>query len=108
VVTTLDVSIPVIADNIAAYGLGGHCSRIRASGLGVLEVEAASVQTMQRLSEELMAAESADGVTAAILGCAGMAPLRQRLQAQTGLRLIDGVASSAVLAVALAERAGSD
>jgi allantoin racemase len=101
VVTTLPVSVPVIAANIAAYGLGHNCSRVRASGLGVLEVEAASPATMQRLTQELAQAEAEDGITAAILGCAGMAPLRSLLQPTSRLQLIDGVASSAVLATAL-------
>ena len=101
VVTTLDVSVPVISANIVRYGFGGSCAKVRASGLGVLEVEAARAPAMRRLSRELMDAEKTDGVTAAILGCAGMAPLRQRLQAETGLQLIDGVASSAALAAAL-------
>jgi allantoin racemase len=103
VVTTLDVSVPVIMDNIAGYGLLGQCAQVRASGLGVLEVEAGSAATLARLSAELAASADQDGVTAAVLGCAGMAPLRQTLQAQTGLYLIDGVASSAALAVALAQ-----
>ena len=101
VVTTLDVSVPVIAQNIAGYGLAGQCARVRASGLGVLEVEAASAATMVRLSGELAAAAEEDGVSAVVLGCAGMAPLRARLQAGTGLHLIDGVASAARLGVAL-------
>jgi allantoin racemase len=105
VVTTLDVSVPVIAENLRGYGFDGQCSRIRASGLGVLEVEAAGATAMQRLSDELMEAEKTDGVTAAILGCAGMAPLRARLQARSGLHLIDGVASAAGFAVALAQAA---
>lgn len=101
VVTTLPVSVPVIATNIAAYGLGYNCSRVRASGLGVLEVEAASPATMQRLTQELAQAEAEDDITAAVLGCAGMAPLRSLLQPTSRLQLIDGVASSAVLATAL-------
>jgi allantoin racemase len=105
VVTTLDISVPVIAENLRGYGFDGHCSRIRASGLGVLEVEAAGPAAMQRLSDELMEAEKTDGVTAAILGCAGMAPVRARLQARSGLHLIDGVASAAGFAVALAQAA---
>lgn len=108
VVTTLAVSVPVIAGNIAAYGFARHCARVRASGLGVLEVEAAGDAAMQRLADELAQAEAADGVSAAILGCAGMAPLRQRLQAQSGLHLIDGVASSAVLGMALARIANRE
>ena len=108
VVTTLDVSVPVIMANIATYGLLGQCARVRASGLAVLEVEAALAPTVARLSAELRASAGQDDVTAAILGCAGMAPLRDQLQAETNLLLIDGVASSAALAVALAHIAKPD
>lgn len=102
VVTTLDVSVPVIEENINGYGLMGLCARVRASGLGVLEVEDGSLATLARLADELAATAAQDGVTAAILGCAGMAGLRAGLQMQTRLHLIDGVAAAAALAVALA------
>lgn len=101
VVTTLPVSVPVIEENIAAYGFARHCARVRASGLAVLEVEAASDATLARLGAELAEAEARDGVTAAILGCAGMAPLLPDLARGSGLRLIDGVAAAAQLAPAL-------
>ncbi len=102
VVTTLQVSVPVIKDNIAAYGFQPICGAVRASGLGVLEVEAASATTLARLVDELQAAEREDGVTAAVLGCSGMAPLTKALQRATTLMLIDGVAAAASLAPALA------
>lgn len=101
VVTTLAVSVPVIEDNIAAYGFAAHCSRVRPSGLGVLEVEAAAPATLARLAAELAAAEAEDGVTAAVLGCAGMAPLAPGLSAASGLVLVDGVAAAAHLAPGL-------
>lgn len=101
VVTTLDVSVPAIEDNIRAYGFAGLCVRVRASGLPVLEVEAASPASLARLSDELARSAREDGVTAAVLGCSGMAPLRRHLQAETPLLLIDGVAASAKLAAAL-------
>ncbi|MGP3698069.1 aspartate/glutamate racemase family protein [Rhodobacter sp. NSM] len=101
VVTTLPVSVPVIEENLSAYGLAGQCARVRASGLAVLEVEAAEAPALARLAEEIAQAEAEDGIAAAILGCAGMAPLARALSAGTRLRLIDGVAAAAHLAPAL-------
>lgn len=101
VVTTLAVSVPVIEENIAGYGFAGVCARVRASGLRVLEVDEAAPATLARLAEVLRAAEAQDGIGAAVLGCAGMAPLVGALQGATGLRLIDGVAASARLGLAL-------
>ncbi|ODM42780.1 aspartate/glutamate racemase family protein, partial [Cereibacter johrii] len=72
VVTTLPVSVPVIEENLRGYGLMGQCGRVRASGLAVLEVEAAAPPTLARLAAEIAVAEAEDGVTAAVLGCAGM------------------------------------
>jgi allantoin racemase len=101
VVTTLAISVPVIEGNIADSGFAPLCSKVRASGLGVLEVDEASPATRARLSDEIDAAAREDGVTAAILGCAGMALLAEDLQAGTSLRLIDGVQASARFALAL-------
>ncbi|MBC2834222.1 aspartate/glutamate racemase family protein [Paragemmobacter straminiformis] len=101
VVTTLAVSVPVIAGNIEGYGFGGICAAVRASGLRVLEVDEGSPATVARLAAEIAAAESQDGIGAAVLGCAGMAPLLPALRDKTGLVLIDGVAASARLAQAL-------
>lgn len=101
VVTTLDVSVPVIEGNIAAQGFGAACASVRASGLPVLVVEEGSETTRTRLAGEIRAAQ-ADGATAAVLGCAGMARLRDDLAARTGVPLIDGVAASIQIAPALA------
>lgn len=101
VVTTLAVSVPVIDANIAAYGFGPICARVRPSGLPVLAVDQASPATMARLADEIALSAAQDGVTAVVLGCAGMAPLLSFLQPGTDLKLIDGVAASARLATAL-------
>ena len=55
VVTTLAVSVPVIAGNIAGYGFGGLCAKVRASGLRVLEVDEGSPATIARLADEIAA-----------------------------------------------------
>lgn len=101
VVTTLPVSVPVIEANVIAYGFGRQCARIRPSGLGVLEVEAAGSHVLARLHEEIGAAIREDRAEAVILGCAGMAPLRSRLQAQSSVPLVDGIEAACVLAEAL-------
>lgn len=101
VVTTLDVSVPVIEGNIAAHGFQETCISVRPSGLPVLVVEEGSEATRARLADEVRAAR-AEGASAAVLGCAGMASLREDLLARTGVPLIDGVAAAAQLAAALA------
>lgn len=101
VVTTLEVSVPVIAANIAAYGFAGQVAKVRASGLGVLEVDEASPATMARLDEVIGQASAEDGITCVVLGCAGMAPLAGRLGQGSGLAMIDGVAAATRLAGAL-------
>lgn len=106
VVTTLPVSVPVIEENIASYGFGAICVRVRPSNLPVLEVEEAAPPAMARLAEELAFAEAEDGITAVVLGCAGMAALAPRLSRDTSLVLIDGVAAAARLALPLAQMAG--
>ncbi|MBP1806291.1 aspartate/glutamate racemase family protein [Rubellimicrobium aerolatum] len=102
VVTTLPVSVPVLEGNIAGYGFGTQCARVRPSGLPVLEVEAGGPAVMARLAEEIEAAAREDGAQAVVLGCAGMAPLRAALQARSPVPLVDGVEAAALLGRALA------
>lgn len=100
VVTTLPVSLPVLAENLAEAGLEGACVALRASGLGVLEVEAGGgAAVLARLEGEVRAAEAA-GAGAVALGCAGMAHLRDDLAARVSVPLIDGVRAAALLAAA--------
>ncbi|MEM5476959.1 aspartate/glutamate racemase family protein [Pacificibacter sp. AS14] len=98
VVTSLAVSIPVIDGNIQTTGFGSICRSVRASGLGVLDIDAGAPEAITRLSEEINLAQTQDGATAVVLGCAGMAHLRELLAAKTNVQLIDGVAASAYLA----------
>lgn len=100
VLTTLPVSVPVLQENIAHYGLDRACRSVIASGLPVLEVERGGEAVLTRLSDGIMAAK-ADGGRAVALGCAGMAPLRVDLARRTGRPLVDGVVASAHLAQAI-------
>jgi len=101
VVTSLPVSVPLIEANIGAGGFASECRSVRASGLPVLTIEAGSEAARTRLTQEIVAAGEADGAEAVVLGCAGMAPLSADLSRRSGAKLIDGVAASAFLAMAV-------
>lgn len=102
VVTSLAVSIPVIGTNIEKLGYSRHCASVRASDLPVLVIDEGGPKVLDRIAAEIEAAVSEDGATAVILGCAGMAPLKEDLEARTDIPLIDGVAASAYLSHAAA------
>lgn len=103
IVTTLDVSVPVIETNVDCYGFRRACVGVFASGLPVLEVERGGQDVEDRLAMAIANAEVA-GADAVVLGCAGMSRLRRRLSARTGSLLIDGVVASAFISQALACR----
>lgn len=100
VITSLPVSVPVIEENIRSQGAARHCASVRASGLPVLTIETGAPETLARIAAEIDAAHRHDGADCAVLGCAGMAPLKPALAARTPMPLIDGVAASARLAQA--------
>lgn len=101
VVTTLSVSVPVIAANIAAYGLGSHCLAVHASEVPVLGPERPGSDARLRISAEIAQAVAQDGAGAIVLGCAGMADLAASLAAEHGLPVIDGVAAACGFAATL-------
>jgi len=102
VVTTLAVSVPVIAENLRRYALDGRCARVRASGVPVLALEQTPEAAAAGVNAEIARAAAEDGVRAIVLGCAGMTGIMARLTAPPGVRLVDSTAAAAALAVAAA------
>ncbi len=102
VVTTLAVAIPVLQENLTQYGMAAACVRVRAAGVAVLELEDAASGAIAKVSAEIARAKAEDGVRAIVLGCAGMADLAARMQAEHGVKVIDGVGAAAAFAAALA------
>ena len=101
VVTTLPVAIPIIEENLHHYGLASACSKVRAAGVAVLDLEDESTGAHLKVSAEIARAKAEDGVGAIVLGCAGMADLAARMEAEHGLKVIDGVGAAAAFAAAL-------
>lgn len=101
VVTTLEVSVPVLEENIHRYGLGGQLARVRASGVPVLDLETDPDAASAKVRAEIELAAAEDRIDSVVLGCAGMSRIASGYDAGPPLRLIDGVRSAAQMAAAL-------
>ena len=95
VLTTLEVSVPVITQNIKAQGFGNLCQDVVASGIPVLELENNTGGAVNMLSECIKTIEARDPDVAIVLGCAGMTKVCKKLQAQHSVYLLDPVVCSA-------------
>lgn len=91
VVTTLPISIPVLEENLEAYGLSSRCAKVRAADVPVLDLEADAQAPKEKLRAEIQRAVKEDQCGAVVLGCAGMADLGEELQSHVDVPLIDGV-----------------
>ena len=97
VVTTLDVSVPVLTANIGNYGLKQNLGRVRASGVPVLDLEDDRENTTHRVKMEIRAAVDEDHIDSVVLGCAGMVHIVDDAD-DLSIKLIDGVHAAVKLA----------
>lgn len=97
VVTTLDVSVPILASNISSYGLENNLARVRASGVPVLALEDDRENATLRVKDEISAALAEDNIDSVVLGCAGMVHIIGESE-DLPVKLIDGVHSAVKLA----------
>ncbi|MEO9826681.1 MAG: aspartate/glutamate racemase family protein [Paracoccaceae bacterium] len=96
VVTTLDVSVPILEANIQAYGLAGHLGKVRASGVPVLALEDDPHAARSQVVAELKSAAEEDHIDSVVLGCGGMVDIDQNQSPE--IRIIDGVRAAASFA----------
>ena len=101
VVTSLRRTLGQIHDRLTLAGVAGHCASLRATGLPVLELEADPQRAAQRIVEEAVLAVDEDGADVICLGCAGMAGLAERVEAETSVPVVDGVTAAVGLAETL-------
>ena len=97
VLTTLAVSIQVIAENIDAQGFGSICDSVYASGVPVLDLETAPDESRGIISSHLQKMAVENPSNAVVLGCAGMTNIWNKLQPYHKITLIDPVAAAAKL-----------
>ena len=97
VLTTLAVSVPVIAENIRAQGFGLICDGVYASGVPVLDLENAPNKSSEIISSHLHKIALENPGNAVVLGCAGMTNIWNKLQPDHQITLIDPVVAAAKL-----------
>ena len=95
VVTTLSVSTPIIQRNIEQQGFGHLMSRVRASEVPVLELEANTLHAGPIVAEEAFRSERDDDVSAVILGCAGMVEVLDTVRKKLSVKVIDPIECAA-------------
>ncbi len=100
VVTTLAVSVPILEENVKAYGLGQNLARVRASDVPVLALEHDPEAAAARVIDEVKTAAREDGVQTVVLGCGGMIAIAEKSAGLANVRLIDGVRAAAHIAAA--------
>ena len=98
VVTTLEVSVPILEANINTYGLAGHLSKVRASGVPVLALERDASAATDQVVAEIKRAAREDGIKSVVLGCGGMVDIEQRTPQSIGISIIDGVRAATLFA----------
>ncbi|TSD96195.1 Asp/Glu/hydantoin racemase [Gordonia rubripertincta] len=101
VVTTLDRTVPLIEDRLKLAGLDQRCASVRASGLGVLELESDPERAVKAIVEQSRQAVADDKAEVICLGCGGMAELEEQVRAATGVPIVDGVRSAVTIAEGL-------
>ncbi|MQQ09650.1 HyuE hydantoin racemase [Epibacterium sp. SM1979] len=95
VVTTLAVSVPILEDNITRQGLGSFVSKVRASDVPVLALDADPKAASQSIVAEAQRAEAEDAISAVVLGCAGMVHVAEEVARSVTVATIDPVVCAA-------------
>ena len=101
VLTTLSVSVPVIAGNIANQGFDKICDGVAASGVPVLDLEHHPERSQHTIAAHIEKISADFPKTAIVLGCAGMTNIWGALQQRFQTPLVDPVAAAAKLVAAI-------
>lgn len=94
VVTTLARTAGRAWDLAGAFGFDRRCLAVRACEIPVLELEDPASDAARVVTEHCRETVERDGADAVVLGCAGMAELCAKIQAEIGVPVIDGVAAA--------------
>ena len=95
VLTTLDVSVPVIKENIDNLGFSMWCDDVLASDVPVLELEFNPEIAVPKVRKAIKKIKKRFSETEIVLGCAGMTIIKSELSEQLqSVQLIDPVTSA--------------
>jgi allantoin racemase len=74
---------------------------VRSSGLGVLELESDPERAIEAIAAEAQKAVEIDRAEVIVLGCGGMAELKDRVVERCGVPVVDGVQAAVAVAESL-------
>ena len=95
VVTTNREWEPLLWDAVRHYGMAERCASVRSTGMPVLALESAKPEeTYQMILNASRRAIEEDGAEVICLGCAGMAGLDKKLEAELCIPVVDGVVAA--------------
>ena len=100
VISILDVAIPRHLRYYDALGIGSRLAGDRAVGIGVTGLADES-RTLDRMTATGQALCDEDGADVLVLGCAGMARYRERLEDRLGVPVVDPVLAAAGMAISV-------
>ncbi|HWF49532.1 MAG TPA: aspartate/glutamate racemase family protein [Solirubrobacteraceae bacterium] len=101
VLTTLERGAPAILDVIRLHGVESRCASVRSTGLTVLEAHGDADAAASALEREGRLAVELDRAEVLCLGCGGMVGLRERLQENLGVPVIEAISAATAFAAAL-------
>ena len=106
VISILDQSIPRHLRYYETLGVAARLAGDRAVGIGVTGLRDES-RTLERMMITGRALRDEDGADALVLGCAGMARYRERLEDSLGIPVVDPALAAAGMAMSLLAARGS-
>lgn len=98
VIAILSKSIPRHLRYVGAMGIGDRLAAERPLGLGVTELSDES-RTLDRMITTGLQLKEQDGADVLVMGCAGMARYRDRLQHETGLPVVEPTQAAVTMAL---------
>ena len=101
IITTLDVSVPILKNNILKRGFDRICVNVSSVNIPVLDLDNGESNALLAIEDEIQRSITDDKAEAIVLGCAGMADFAEKLEKKFSIPVIEGVSSSIILAEGL-------
>ena len=101
VITTLEVSVPILKNNILKRGFDRICVNVSSVNVPVLDLEKEDSNSLLLLEKEIDRSINQDKAESIVLGCAGMSEFAEQLEKKFSLPVIEGVSSATILAEGL-------
>ena len=101
VITTLEVSVPILKNNLLKRGFDRICVNVSAVDVPVLDLERGHDSVLLGIENEIAKSINEYKAEAIVLGCAGMADFAEKLEGKFSIPVIEGVSAAVILAEGL-------